>query len=179
MREYKAAFREAWSDGRIAHHCRLSAAIWVNQRFQMHCPGIGRKGLVMELPPSIQAGRSGLHSAVADGNGGNFYGTNPALPLLYPGPNPRMKQKHIATICLLALGLAVARAQELQHNIPGQTDQQKGRYAAPAPAKSNYTAAQLLEEFGWFIGKRVGLAELAFSKEEVDTLLKGIALAAS
>jgi FKBP-type peptidyl-prolyl cis-trans isomerase len=86
-----------------------------------------------------------------------------------------MKLKHIATICLLALGLAVARAQEVKLNIPGQTTQP----AAAAAAKANYTDAQLLEEFGWFIGKRVGLAELEFSKAELDTLLKGLALAAS
>ena len=84
-----------------------------------------------------------------------------------------MKLKHIPTICLLALGLAVARAQEVKLNIPGQKDQ------PAAPAKSAFTDAQLLEEFGWFIGKRVGLSELEFSKTELDTLLKGIALAAS
>jgi FKBP-type peptidyl-prolyl cis-trans isomerase len=84
-----------------------------------------------------------------------------------------MKLKHMPTICLLALGLAVARAQEVKLNIPGQPNQ-------PAePAKAEFTDAQLLEEFGWFIGKRVGLSELEFSKTELDTLLKGIALAAS
>lgn len=82
-----------------------------------------------------------------------------------------MKLKHIPTISLLALGLAVARAQEVKLNIPGQADQ-------PA-AKPAYTDAQLLEEFGWFIGKRVGLAELEFSAAELETLLKGISLAAS
>src|SRR5688572_32812642 len=55
-----------------------------------------------------QAGRSGLHFAKVNGSGGNFYGTNPASPLLYPRPNPRMKLKHLATIFLSALGLAVA-----------------------------------------------------------------------
>jgi FKBP-type peptidyl-prolyl cis-trans isomerase len=84
-----------------------------------------------------------------------------------------MKLKHIATICLLALGLAVARAQEVKSNPPGQAA------AAAAAPKPTFTDAQLLEEFGWFIGKRVGLAELEFSKQELDTLLKGLALAAS
>jgi FKBP-type peptidyl-prolyl cis-trans isomerase len=84
-----------------------------------------------------------------------------------------MKLKHISTICLLALGFAVARAQDVKLNLPGQKDQ------PAAPAKSAFTDAQLLEEFGWFIGKRVGLSELEFSKTELDTLLKGIALAAS
>jgi FKBP-type peptidyl-prolyl cis-trans isomerase len=91
-----------------------------------------------------------------------------------------MKLKHIASICLLALGLASTRAQEIKLNIPGQSGSADQPGAQPAaPAKSNFSDAQLLEEFGWFIGKRVGLAELEFSKAELDTLLKGIALAAS
>ena len=85
-----------------------------------------------------------------------------------------MKLKHIVTICLLALGLAVARAQEVKLNIPGQTDQ-PAPPPARQPATSEFTDAQLIEEFGWFIGKRVGLAELEFSKAELDTLLKGLA----
>jgi FKBP-type peptidyl-prolyl cis-trans isomerase len=76
-----------------------------------------------------------------------------------------MKSKLIATICLLALGLAAGHAQQVKSN------------AAPAPAET-FTDAQLVEEFGWFIGKRVGLSELEFSKEEIDLLLKGIASAA-
>jgi FKBP-type peptidyl-prolyl cis-trans isomerase len=89
-----------------------------------------------------------------------------------------MKLKHIALICLPALGLTVARAQEVKSNIPGQKDQPAAG-AVATPPKPAYTDAQLIEEFGWFIGKRVGLSELEFSKVEVDTLLKGIALAAS
>jgi FKBP-type peptidyl-prolyl cis-trans isomerase len=85
-----------------------------------------------------------------------------------------MKLKHIVTICPLALGLALARAQDVKLNLPGKSDQ-----PAPAASKPAYTDAQLIEEFGWFIGKRVGLSELEFSKTEIDTLLKGIALAAS
>jgi FKBP-type peptidyl-prolyl cis-trans isomerase len=88
-----------------------------------------------------------------------------------------MKLKHLSTICLLALGLAVARAQDVKLNIPGQTDQPAA--SAATPAESSFTDAQLLEEFGWFIGKRVGLSELEFSKAELDTLLKGIERAAS
>ena len=84
-----------------------------------------------------------------------------------------MKLKSIATISLLAFGLAVARAQEVKLNIPGQTP------GGAAPAKPTFTDAQLVEEFGWFIGKRVGLTELEFSKEEIDLLIKGIALAAA
>jgi len=82
-----------------------------------------------------------------------------------------MKSKLIATICLLAFGLAAARAQDPKLAVPGLPDK-----AAPA---ANFTDAQLVEEFGWFIGKRVGLTELSFNQEEIDLLLKGISSAAA
>jgi len=90
-----------------------------------------------------------------------------------------MKSKPIATICLLALGLAAARAQDVKLNIPGKSDQPAAAGQAASPAKPAFTDEQLIEEFGWFIGKRVGLTELEFSKAEVDLLLKGISQAAS
>jgi FKBP-type peptidyl-prolyl cis-trans isomerase len=50
--------------------------------------------------------------------------------------------------------------------------------AAPAPAAvapaATYTDDQLLEEFGWYIGKRTGLSELGLSPAEADILAKGI-----
>ncbi len=79
-----------------------------------------------------------------------------------------MKLKFIATITLLALGVTATRAQQApQITLPGQ--------AAPA---ATFTDAQLLEEFGWFIGKRVGLTELEFTAEQIETLLKGFRSAA-
>lgn len=86
-----------------------------------------------------------------------------------------MKLKHPLTICLLALGLSAAHAQEVKMNPPGKSESG----SSAAPAASAFTDLQLVEEFGWFIGKRVGLTELEFSKAEVDALLKGIASAAS
>ena len=85
-----------------------------------------------------------------------------------------MKLKYTATISLLALGLAAGRAQEVKLNIPGQAD-------APAAAAPTavYPEAQLIEEFGWFIGKRVGLTELEFTAKEIESLLKGISTAAA
>ncbi len=93
-----------------------------------------------------------------------------------------MKSKHIATIGLLALGLAAARAQEVKLNIPGQPNEPApagNQPSAPAaPAAAAFTDLQLIEEFGWFIGKRVGLTELSFSKDELETLIKGLRAAA-
>lgn len=82
-----------------------------------------------------------------------------------------MKLKSIATFCLLALGLAVARAQEPK-SAPAATP------AAPAATAPQFTDAQLIEEFGWFVGKRVGLSDLELSKAELDTFVKGLLNAA-
>lgn len=87
-----------------------------------------------------------------------------------------MKSTPILSLCLLALGFAPAHAQEIKLNLPGQPGQPAA--AAPAPAPK-FTDAQLCEEFGWFIGKRVGLTELEFSKEEIEALIKGLSAAAA
>ena len=94
-----------------------------------------------------------------------------------------MKLTHTLTISLLALGLAAALAQAVKFNVPGEpaTPAPAGSAApaaAPAPA-AVYPDAQLVEEFGWFMGKRVGLTELEFNKTEVDAFLKGISAAAA
>jgi len=53
-----------------------------------------------------------------------------------------------------------------------------GAAAAAAPAaKPGLTDEQLTEEFGWFIAKRVGLAELQFSPSESAALVKGFSAA--
>jgi len=86
-----------------------------------------------------------------------------------------MKLSSSLILSLLALGLVVARAQEIKLNLPpGKSDQ-----PAAAPAAPAFTEAQLIEEFGWFIGKRVGLSELEFGKTEMDSLLKGLNIAAA
>ncbi|MBL9201877.1 MAG: FKBP-type peptidyl-prolyl cis-trans isomerase [Opitutaceae bacterium] len=79
-----------------------------------------------------------------------------------------MKLKLLATLSILALGAVAARAQTApQVSLPGQ----------PAPAPK-FTDEQLLEEFGWFIGKRVGLTELEFSAADLEVLIKGFRAAA-
>ncbi len=93
-----------------------------------------------------------------------------------------MKLKSIVTICLLPLGLAAVRAQEVKLNIPGQTPAPAAAVPAAAPAAAPvapaFTEAQLVEEFGWFMGKRVGLAELEFSPAEIAAFVKGISASA-
>ncbi len=86
-----------------------------------------------------------------------------------------MKLKHSLTICLLALGLTAARAQDGKANPPGTPAQP----AAADARATTFTEAQLLEELGWYIGKRAQLAELELSKAEIDSVLKGIGSAAA
>jgi FKBP-type peptidyl-prolyl cis-trans isomerase len=85
-----------------------------------------------------------------------------------------MKLQHILPICVSLLGFAAATAQDAKVTLPGQAGQ-----PAAAPAKPAFTDAQLIEEFGWFIGKRVGLTELEFTPAETDLLIKGMRDAAA
>ena len=91
-----------------------------------------------------------------------------------------MKLKLVLPICLLPLGLAAVRAQEVKLNIPGQTPAPATAAApTPAPATPAFTDAQLVEEFGWFMGKRVGLGELELNPAEIEAFLKGISSSAA
>jgi FKBP-type peptidyl-prolyl cis-trans isomerase len=88
-----------------------------------------------------------------------------------------MKLKSALTLSLLALGTTAAtQAQEVKLNIPG-APAAAAPAAAPAAAAVTFTDAQLLEEFGWFMGKRIGLSELNFSAAEIESLLKGMGTA--
>lgn len=98
-----------------------------------------------------------------------------------------MKLQSTLTASFLALGVSLAAsAQEIKLNLPGNTAAAAPAAAATpaptatsAPAAPVYTEAQLVEEWGWFMAKRIGMAELDFSKEQIDALSKGIAAAAA
>ncbi len=52
----------------------------------------------------------------------------------------------------------------------------------PNPATGSETAfteAQLLETFGWYVGRQVGISELEFGPEQVEALIRGIRQAAT
>ncbi len=84
-----------------------------------------------------------------------------------------MKNPRLFLVGVLVLGsAAAASAQDPKITLPGQTPA-----AAPAAVPA-FTNAQLVEEFGWFMGKRVGLSDLGFTPAEVDALIKGVATAA-
>jgi FKBP-type peptidyl-prolyl cis-trans isomerase len=89
-----------------------------------------------------------------------------------------MKLTPLLTISALALGLtAHAQQPEIKVNLPAQSGSAPA--AAAAPAAPTFSETQLAEELGWFVGKKVGLSELEFSKAEVEALLRGISAAAA
>jgi FKBP-type peptidyl-prolyl cis-trans isomerase len=100
-----------------------------------------------------------------------------------------MNRSPLILACLLSLGTPAAlSAQEVKVSIPAQQGATTPAalaapagnppLIAPAPAPS-FTEPQILEAFGWFVGQRLGLAQLEFSKEQTDTLVKGMLAAAA
>jgi FKBP-type peptidyl-prolyl cis-trans isomerase len=75
-------------------------------------------------------------------------------------------------LVLSMLGVTSLVAQDATITAPAPLGQAAPAVAA-APA-ATYTDQQLLEEFGWYIGKRTGLADLGLSPSEADTLAKGV-----
>lgn len=89
-----------------------------------------------------------------------------------------MKLKHTLAICGVAFGLVAVRAQEIKLNLPQQGEQGAPAPAAAPAAQPAFSEAQILEELGWFYGKRTGISELGFNKAQIESLLKGMAAAA-
>ena len=76
---------------------------------------------------------------------------------------------------LLTLGVAATLcAQEVK---APASDAQPA--PAAAPAAPQFTEAQIFETLGWYLGKQNGFADLGFSKEQVDQVVKGIYTAAA
>jgi FKBP-type peptidyl-prolyl cis-trans isomerase len=83
-----------------------------------------------------------------------------------------MKPNYLKKALILSLLTATcAVAQDATVTAPAPLSQAAAPAAAAAPT---YTDQQLLEEFGWYIGKRTGLADLGLTPAEADTLAKGV-----
>lgn len=59
---------------------------------------------------------------------------------------------------------------------PAATPAAAAASAAPAP---KFSEEQLLETFGWFVGKRIGITELKFTAEQTALIIKGLQIAAA
>ena len=82
---------------------------------------------------------------------------------------------------LLALGsVAAVTAQETPKAVePVAAAPVAAAPAAVAPAAPKFTETQLLETFGWFVGRRMGLSELGFTSEQTASIVKGIQASAT
>jgi FKBP-type peptidyl-prolyl cis-trans isomerase len=89
-----------------------------------------------------------------------------------------MKSKSLFVTSLFALAatLPLVGQEDVRFNLPGATS--PAAAPAAAAAAQTYTEAQLLEMFGWFLGQRAGLPELEFSAREVESVVKGLQIAA-
>ncbi|MDD3180930.1 MAG: FKBP-type peptidyl-prolyl cis-trans isomerase [Opitutaceae bacterium] len=94
-----------------------------------------------------------------------------------------------AGLAAASLCIAVSAEEPVKFSVPNIDSQKSGNpapgtptLAAAAPAASStpqYTEAQIMETFGWFMGGRLGLVELGFSASDVENIIKGIRAAAS
>jgi len=77
-----------------------------------------------------------------------------------------MKLTSSFKVALLALGsVAAVTAQETPKAV---------ETVAAASAAPKFTEPQLLETFGWFVGRRMGLSELGFTAEQTASIIKGL-----
>lgn len=96
-----------------------------------------------------------------------------------------MKSQILLLTSLFSLGTApLALAQDdVRFNPGSSTTAPAPAPASPAaaaqPAAQTFTEAQLLETFGWILGRRAGLPELEFSEQELLALVKGLRSAAA
>ena len=80
-----------------------------------------------------------------------------------------MRFPKFALLCIAALTGAALNAQENKLNVEPP--------APPAPPA--FTDEQAIEAFGWFLAHQSGLVALGFSKEEVELMSRGMAIAVS
>jgi FKBP-type peptidyl-prolyl cis-trans isomerase len=83
---------------------------------------------------------------------------------------------HSTKALILSLVAASAATAQEPKNAPGQAPAPASTQAAApavAPAPS-FTESQLLEEFGWYVGKKTGLAEWGFAQDEAGSIAKGV-----
>ncbi|HRE04367.1 MAG TPA: FKBP-type peptidyl-prolyl cis-trans isomerase [Opitutaceae bacterium] len=86
--------------------------------------------------------------------------------------------RFIATPAVVFAASASLSAQGVTFPAPGTAAAAPAAAAAPVAAPK-YTEDQLLETFGWFVGKRIGITELKFTPEQTAQIVKGLQAAAA
>ncbi|MFO1448022.1 MAG: FKBP-type peptidyl-prolyl cis-trans isomerase [Opitutaceae bacterium] len=91
--------------------------------------------------------------------------------------------RFFATPAVVFAASAALQAQGVTFPAPGTAAPASATAApaaAPTPAPApKYTEDQLLETFGWFVGKRIGISELKFTPAQTACIVKGLQAAAS
>jgi FKBP-type peptidyl-prolyl cis-trans isomerase len=72
-------------------------------------------------------------------------------------------------LILSLIAVSTAVAQDTKATAPGSAAPTAVPVTAPA-----FTETQLLEEFGWYVGKKTGLAEWGFTQAEADSIARGV-----
>lgn len=86
----------------------------------------------------------------------------------------------LSSSALLAVSFSLAAAQQQPAPTLANTPPALAATPAPAaPAAPRFTEDQLLETFGWFVGKRIGITELKFTPEQTAAMIKGLQAAAA
>jgi FKBP-type peptidyl-prolyl cis-trans isomerase len=81
-----------------------------------------------------------------------------------------MKPRPVALLPLLVVALVSGCGKS--SSTPGATAATPA--ASGAAASGDISDAKVIEAYGWYIGERTGVAELGFSAEETEALLRGI-----
>jgi FKBP-type peptidyl-prolyl cis-trans isomerase len=79
-----------------------------------------------------------------------------------------------AGLAIAGLLVAVSAEEPVKFSVPNVAGQSSGAAQPPAVPAAQFTEAQIMETFGWFVGTRMGLAELGFTAENVDNIVKGL-----
>jgi FKBP-type peptidyl-prolyl cis-trans isomerase len=75
----------------------------------------------------------------------------------------------LKALILSLIAVSTAAAQDTKASSPPQVVLPPPAATAPA-----FTDTQLLEEFGWYVGKKTGLAEWGFTQAEADSIARGV-----
>lgn len=89
-----------------------------------------------------------------------------------------MKSRFLLTLPLLSVALVSGCGKSTSSSAAAPGAAAAAKPAVPA-AGGQYSDAQVLEAYGWFIGGQTGVSEIGLSTAETDALLKGIRGAAT